>query len=268
MYQTTSKFLRWERIADVIEKLENKPGFSMVKKSLGEAYLVAKEYKEFLTAQVVQPYVDLTVRSNPPVRPIRFPDRVREPGKALRTVIEDELKNSLGELYQVVSKDGWRTYVDAHLKFKKTQGPGTLSDGITEWGNISGEFAKIFEIELGPRLKEIYESEPYRAFKKRRGQKRYENPTLGSYLRMLGREYKELPDVIKKQLDQSVRIQHDKQLITELNNFADLRNKGFHTEHVPQSEVLWAIETLHGVKGQPGLLARFLKSLTPVEKGR
>jgi len=269
VYQLSGKFPRWERIAEVIEKLENKPGFSMVKKSLGEAYLVAKEYKELLTAQLVEPYVDLTVQSNPPVRPIPFPDRVREPGKALRTVIEDELKNSLGELYQVVSKDGWRTYVDAHLKFKKTQGPGTLSDGITEWGNISGEFAKIFEIELGTRLKEIYQSESYRRFKKSKGKKTHDKPTLGSYLLMLGDEYEKLPDVVKKQLDQTVRIQSDEDLIKDLRGFIEVRNRGFHTEHVPQSEVLWAIEVLHGVKGKPGLLARFLKSLTaPSSKRR
>ncbi len=263
IYQLEGKFPRWERIAEVIEKLENKPGFSMVKKSLGEAYLVAIYYKELLTVQLVEPYVDITVQSNPPPRPIPFPERAREPVQILRTVIEDGLKDSLGELYQVVSEDGWRTYVDAHLKFKKTQGPGTLGDGITEWGNICGEFAKIFEIELGTRLKAIYESESYRRFKWKRHDKTYKSPTLGHYLYMLGKEYRELPDVVKKQLDQAVRIQHDEKLIKELQRFnKQVRNKGFHTEHVPQSEVHEAIEVLHGVKGKPGLLARFLKSLT------
>ena len=75
-----------------------------------------------------------------------------------------------------------------------------------------------------------------RRFKESKGKKTHDKPTLGSYLLMLGYEYRELPDVVKKQLDQSVRIQRDEKLIKDLRDFIQVRNRGFHTEHVPQSE--------------------------------
>ncbi len=269
VYQLSGKFPRWARIADVIEKLKNKPGFSMVEKSREQAYLVAKDCKEPLTAQFLEPYIDLTVMKTQAPGPILIHDRPKRTVIKQRREIEDELKDQLGNLSRVISKDGWRTYVDAHLKFIKLQETVPLGTGITEWGNISAEFAKIFEIELGGRLTLIYRSEAYKRFTGDAGAKGSKNPTMGTFLYML-RKYNGMPSGLKKAFDQALGLQHDRKLIRRLSEFNDqVRNKGFHPEHVPLSEAYRTIEIMHGEKGEPGLLACFLKSLTaPSSKRR
>jgi hypothetical protein len=261
--QLEGKFPRWARIAEVIEELKGKPGFLMAEKSLEQAFLFAKESKEQLTVQLLESYVDPKSTKTRPPGPVLVSNSPRPTASGRRREIEDELKDQLQELFVVITKEGWRTYVDAHLKFKKLQDGASLGGGITEWGNISAEFAKIFEIELRHRLTSIYQDELYKKFKSKGGDHYPKNPTLGQYLRMLG-EYKRLPTQLRQKLDRIVRLQHDPKLIKRLVDFNfNVRNKGFHTEHVPLSGAQKTIELMHGVKGEEGLLIPFLRALKP-----
>lgn len=156
-------------------------------------------------------------------------EQAKQPA-ALKNEIKEKLIEHLEtERWNKLSRNSQHYLLDAELLWCRNH--DEFGYGIRDFSGMINGYCKVIEKELVDRLSDFFYSEEYKKFLQTIDKKNCPTkPTLGSLVQLL-RHYIRFDSDLQTKLDStSVMIQHNKELIGQLQKFISHRNTSSHSD--------------------------------------
>lgn len=251
----------WHLVQDGLRLAITVDRAGIVTRALEVAIGIADHYQQTLDAQRMRGALGLAHDKTLP--PSKAPVAMLGLGTGTRESILSDLRQYIGGERMARWSEGARhLLIDAHAKFA-AQHRNLLYGIVANWGSTATDFMKVFESELGARLREIYLAETYRQYKQSQSAARFfaERPSIGHYFHLLKDATRSnFPPVIRANLDKVTSLHRDKRTLERLMKLTENhRNPGSHAEAYDVNQLFDLLNALY----RDGFMSAFLDAVIP-----